>query len=531
MEFALPILVTGAVLYLCFSSQSTPSEGTMTCYPTCKAMPVTIMDQIKDSLAHPPGGMPYPLNRFWWEVTQCDYAMKRLSARLEYVEDVQRRDLLLALGIKAEHKAIVRTMMLTWQIVEQTGTQDFTVHMNWSAAHSSEKLSCDHIARTMQLLTEENILKLNTLLSAKTYKAPAGKSSLHSRFGGTTQQQGKLRSAVSSHSAQQAPVAKRSSWPSPQDFNEAIQDARTAFDDKALQQGEAELNMMGMPKVASGTFASVYKLQCPERNWAVRCFLNPAKDRQYRYEQLSKYIGSDTLSSTVDFEYVNRGIRVGADFYPVLKMEWVEGVPFHLYIEEALRRTDNLLPLINEFRTMAESLHYAGIAHGDLQHGNIMVKDNHLVLVDYDGMFVPSLSMERSNEIGHPNYQHPSRDKNHFGAYLDNFSTWLIDTSLVALHHDPDLWSKFNGGDECLLFRRRDLVDPAKSQLFTCLQEHSRIEVRTRTEHLLNALTTNPASIPAMAADGSDLPPVQSSAETISRQQKLLPDWLDDVNA
>lgn len=423
--------------------------------------------------------------------------------------------------------------MLTWQIVEQPGTQDFTVRMNWNASHSSASLSCEHIARTMQLITEENILKLNTLLSAKTYKAPAGKSSLRSRFGGIAQQHQAKSTPADHHNSEQHPgakVTKRSSWPSPQDFNEAIQDARTAFDDSSLKQGEAELNMMGMPKVASGAFASVYKLQCPEKNWAVRCFLNPVKDRQYRYEQLSKYICSDDLTSTVDFEYVGRGIRVGPDFYPILKMEWVEGIPFHLYIEEALSRTDNLLPLINEFRTMVESLHYAGIAHGDLQHGNIIVQDNHLVLVDYDGMFVPSLSMEQSNEIGHPNYQHPSRDKNHFGAYLDNFSSWLIDTSLVALHHDPELWSKFNGGDECLLFRRRDLLDPAKSQLFSCLQEHSRIEVRTRTEHLLNALATKPTMIPAMAADGSLLPPVLSSAATISRQQEFLPDWLSDVD-
>ncbi|QLQ08322.1 MAG: hypothetical protein HZY76_21580 [Anaerolineae bacterium] len=48
-----------------------------------------------------------------------------------------------------------------------------------------------------------------------------------------------------------------------------------------------------------------------------------------------------------------------------------------------------------------------GIAHGDLQHGNVLVAADELRLIDYDGMYVPPLSGRESHEIGHRNYQHP----------------------------------------------------------------------------------------------------------------------------
>ena len=60
-------------------------------------------------------------------------------------------------------------------------------------------------------------------------------------------------------------------------------------------------------------------------------------------------------------------------------------------------------------------LERAGIAHGDLQHGNIFVVDDELKLIDYDGMFVPRLAGCRSNELGIEHYQHPQRKEHHFG--------------------------------------------------------------------------------------------------------------------
>ena len=78
-------------------------------------------------------------------------------------------------------------------------------------------------------------------------------------------------------------------------------------------------------------------------------------------------------------------------------------------------------------------LRAANIAHGDLQHGNVVVVGDQLRLLDYDGMFVPALANKQSNECGHRNYQLPKRSRWDYGPHLDHFSAWVIYVSLVAV--------------------------------------------------------------------------------------------------
>src|SRR5438093_695743 len=82
---------------------------------------------------------------------------------------------------------------------------------------------------------------------------------------------------------------------------------------------------------------------------------------------------------------------------------------------------------------LAAGLREAGMAHADLQHGNVLLipgsKDNALALrlVDYDGMYVPALADRPSGELGHPNYQHPLRvDQAGYNPGVDRFSHLVI---------------------------------------------------------------------------------------------------------
>src|SRR5207248_10425515 len=67
-----------------------------------------------------------------------------------------------------------------------------------------------------------------------------------------------------------------------------------------------------------------------------------------------------------------------------------------------------LFPYTTLFRSVRH-LEAAKVAHGDLQHGNILVRGGSIQLVDYDGMWVPALSGRDATEIGHRAYQHPER--------------------------------------------------------------------------------------------------------------------------
>lgn len=212
-----------------------------------------------------------------------------------------------------------------------------------------------------------------------------------------------------------------------------------------LQVGRPDLTPLGLPRPITGGFASVYKLQCLQRTWAVRCFLRQFHDHHRRYAAISEHLTRHRLPYTVGFTFLCNGIKVRGQWYPILKMEWVQGEPLSAFIERHLGNRSTLLSLARRWFEMVKALQKASIAHGDLQHSNVLVVDGQLRLIDYDGMYVPALSGEGSHEVGHRNYQHPLRTESDFGPYLDNFSAWVVYVSLIALAADPGLWKQFGG--------------------------------------------------------------------------------------
>lgn len=252
-------------------------------------------------------------------------------------------------------------------------------------------------------------------------------------------------------------------WPTPQEYNEAIQNPRSAFADAELQGGQPVLTPLGLPRPITGAFASVYQLVCAnQRTYAVRCFLREFGDQQERYAAISAHLANKRLPYMTNFTYLAQGIRVSGRWYPILKMEWLEGDALQVYIERNLDNPPALLNLAEQWVMMTKQLRAAEIGHGDLQHGNVIVSGGQLRLIDYDGMYVPALSGRQSHEIGHRNYQHPLRSEREFGPHVDHFSTWVVYTSLAALTVQPELWRAHGGGDECLLFRREDFEQPRR---------------------------------------------------------------------
>lgn len=204
----------------------------------------------------------------------------------------------------------------------------------------------------------------------------------------------------------------------------------------------------------------------------------------------------DELEYTVHFEYLNNGIRVRGEWFPLLKMEWVEGQTLDQYLETAVKNRSQVKSLLGKFDTMMAEMKAAGIAHGDLQHGNIMVVNGDLRLVDYDGMYVPKLAGWRSLELGHSNYQHPLRSETDFDPVLDNFSAHVIRTSLVTLMEDSAIWNDANVGDECLLFKKRDFLDPDNSELFNHLKTHKSKDVQALATSLAHLCKCLPSEVP-----------------------------------
>jgi len=192
-------------------------------------------------------------------------------------------------------------------------------------------------------------------------------------------------------------------------------------------------------------------------------------------------------------------------------MEWVQGEPLIAFIERHLGNRSTLLSLARHWVEMVKALQQASIAHGDLQHGNVLVVDGQLRLIDYDGMYVPALSGEGSHEVGHRNYQHPLRTESDFGPYLDNFSAWVVYVSLIALAADPGLWKQFGGGDESLLFRRPDFEEPEASDVLRALERHRDEQIRSAIALFKSLLYLGPRDVPSL--DGQ-IPPITVPTDT-----------------
>src|SRR5262249_18208245 len=114
-------------------------------------------------------------------------------------------------------------------------------------------------------------------------------------------------------------------WPTPQDYNEAVQNLHINVQDADLKVAEVETSPLGLPRPITGSFASVYKVMAGQRQWALRCFLRDIPDTQWRYGRIADYLKQHRLPYTVQFEFQFQGIQIAGRWYPILKMDWVEG--------------------------------------------------------------------------------------------------------------------------------------------------------------------------------------------------------------
>jgi hypothetical protein len=274
----------------------------------------------------------------------------------------------------------------------------------------------------------------------------------------------------------------------------ALQHPATAFDDAELKAATVETTPMGLPRVISGGFALTYHLKHGRKEWAVRCFHREASELGRRYQAIGAMIARAPAGPFVQAEYLAKGVQVEGAWHPITKMPWLAAVPLNRAIETNLG-PKALARLAQQFRALVDRLALLGVAHGDLQHGNILVDAfGNLKLVDYDGMFVPALAGLASNESGHINYQHPSRN-GQFDASLDRFSAAAIYTALAALAEDPALWPRYSNGEN-LLFKRADFDDPRGSPLFADLLALP--TVRPLAERLQGLCRAEYAALPAL---------------------------------
>ena len=290
-------------------------------------------------------------------------------------------------------------------------------------------------------------------------------------------------------------------WPTTTDFSEAIQSPAICFRgnpelagaEVALYEGTGR---RGMPIVASGQFACVYQVRRGNQDIAIRCFSREVQDQQRRYEWLNQYLETALPDSFVRFHYLQQGIMVRGQWYPIVQMDWAAGQPLDRFVQKNLDNPEALAEVARRWRGAVGSLRGLGIAHNDLQHGNILVQeDNRINFVDYDSIFLPRFQGQPSPEMGHKNYQHPHRTPENYNELIDGFPALVIYLSLLAIKTDPSLWDKFHNDDNMLL-TQRDYSDPKGSACMHTLIQSREEQVRALTTRLADFCTAPTDQVP-----------------------------------
>lgn len=234
----------------------------------------------------------------------------------------------------------------------------------------------------------------------------------------------------------------------------------------------------GQPILTSGNFAVVFKMEDVDdgKFYAVRCFLKDQSQREERYRAVANYLKSVDSPHFVRILYLEKELYVDTASckereFPIVLMRWVDGCNLDRFVSRNITDQFRLKKLAFDFCSMASWLIGQPFAHGDIKPDNVMVQeDGSLVLVDYDGMFVPDMKGMKSGEIGSPDFRHPLRDENMFDERIDDFALASMALSLKAISDDTRLYEQF-GAQERLLFSSIDYRDLSRSAVFGALHD------------------------------------------------------------
>ena len=264
-------------------------------------------------------------------------------------------------------------------------------------------------------------------------------------------------------------------YPLISEYVKAIQDAGDNLEQ--LAHLTPVLDDHGEPYRSSGAFAVVFKMQDNRtgKYYALKCFTEEQQGRAEAYRQIADEL--DLLDSPyiTSVKYMEKELFVASqceeDEFPVLLMDWVDGETMEAYIAANYRNQSAMSMLSYRFGKMAAWLRTQSFSHGDIKPDNIIVRpDGSLTLVDYDGMFVPSMKGSQSPTIGTRDFSHPLRTVDDFDETIDDFSLASIALSLKAISMKSTLLDIYGASDR-LLFSENDYRNPSNSKVISALQE------------------------------------------------------------
>jgi len=230
------------------------------------------------------------------------------------------------------------------------------------------------------------------------------------------------------------------------------------------------------PKSWAGNFAVVVpSVRGDGEQKALRFFL--AKTPSH-ITQVTSFINNNPHVSLVNCKMFRNTLTMkNGETVDMMEMDFIDGNTLDDFVIDLLSKGDTsvLVDLAESIRYTVNELVAAGFYHGDLSHSNIMVADpipgssfqSRIRLIDYDAVLVKGVQAPpNTKEVGHPNYQHPSRKTSRFTLVEDvYFSALVVYVSLIATSINPKLWESYHSKGDNLIFQNqrddlRDITSP-----------------------------------------------------------------------
>ncbi|MFQ3620908.1 MAG: hypothetical protein SNJ78_08175 [Spirochaetales bacterium] len=270
-------------------------------------------------------------------------------------------------------------------------------------------------------------------------------------------------------------------WPNFSQYNAALYRPEQGLIPAELKEAKVARNGYGIPDPLSGGVAYIYKLTLPGgQPIALRLFMreDPVRDTRLPWV-LNRLAEVRKRNSLLNFgllhsKWIEQCVKTSVRVVPAVVMEWSLGLTVSEWLRHHRGNKQAILALQDQFFQLLNQMEKEGIAHGDLQVGNILVeKNSRPVLVDYDGIAFFEETEKSPNQGGHPNFQHPKRfGQSLSNTILDRFSALSIDLGLEAWAYcstEPWFENLVLDGDT-LYFSRSDYEDPESSEAFTRLK-------------------------------------------------------------
>ena len=189
-----------------------------------------------------------------------------------------------------------------------------------------------------------------------------------------------------------------------------------------------------------GNSAIVFEVMCEGKRRAMKVYMRQHPNLRAIYHE--NYLPNELLVTSSESSF---GL---AD---VVLCDWHDGNSLQSEIERLCNKRESMALLSCLFEEFALQLLDEKWAHGDLKPENIILSNDGLHLIDFDAMYRDGFTVEDCVEIGTRQFQHPLRNKSHFGRNIDDYPIALITTALAALALDRSLSRKVAESDYLLI--------------------------------------------------------------------------------